>query len=119
MDSALSSIPSRNPFASSTGPAEREIPDLFRAGALRPELRAAWQHEYGDETYDIDASSANGGGGNFLVSGPEIGRDSLIFGAGVAVLFSETFSTNVYYDGEFFRDNYNRQGVSGGVRVAF
>jgi len=34
-------------------------------------------------------------------------------------MFSETFSTYVYYDGEVFRDNYSRHGVSGGVRIAF
>ena len=86
---------------------------------VRPEIRAAWQHEYGDSSYGLDASFANGAGGSFLVNGPEIGRDSLLLGVGVAIQCSERFSTYFYYDGELGRENYDRHGVSGGVRVAF
>ncbi len=86
---------------------------------VRPEIRASWQHEYGDSSYGLDASFANGAGGSFLVNGPEIGRDSLLIGAGVAIQCSERFSTYFYYDGELGRENYERHGVSGGVRVAF
>jgi hypothetical protein len=50
---------------------------------------------------------------------PELGRDSLLVGAGFAIQCSETFSTYFYYDGELGRENYDRHGVSGGVRVAF
>ena len=86
---------------------------------VRPEIRASWQHEFGDSSYALDASFANGAGGNFLVNGPEIGRDSVLLGAGVAIQCSERFSTYFYYDGELGRANYDRHGVSGGVRVAF
>jgi len=86
---------------------------------VRPEIRASWQHEYGDSSYGLDASFANGAGGSFLVNGPEIGRDSLLIGAGVAIQCSERFSTYFYYDGELGRENYERHGVSGGVRIAF
>jgi len=86
---------------------------------VRPEIRAAWQHEFGDSSYALDASFSNGAGNNFLVNGPELGRDSLLLGAGFAVQCSETFSTYFYYDGELGRKNYDRHGVSGGVRVAF
>jgi len=86
---------------------------------VRPEIRAAWQHEFGDSSYGLDASFANGAGNSFLVNGPEIGRDSVLVGAGVAIQCSERFSTYFYYDGELGRPNYDRHGVSGGVRVAF
>jgi uncharacterized protein with beta-barrel porin domain len=86
---------------------------------IRPEVRASWQHEYGDSTYSIVAGFANGSGNNFTVDGPRIGRDSLLIGAGVAVLWSDRISTYVYYDGELARSNYDSQSVSGGVRITF
>ena len=30
---------------------------------IKPEIRAAWQHEYGDAAYALDSSFANGAGG--------------------------------------------------------
>jgi outer membrane autotransporter protein len=86
---------------------------------IRPEIRASWQHEYGDSAYSIVANFANGAGNNFTVDGPRIGRDSLLIGAGVAVLWSDRISTYVYYDGELARTNYDSQSVSAGVRITF
>lgn len=86
---------------------------------IKPELRAAWQHEYGDATYAIDSSFANGAGGNFTVWGPRIGRDSFLLGAGFAVQVNDRLSTYFYYDGELGRTRYDSHAVSGGVRVAF
>ena len=92
-----------------------------RAGGvvIRPEVRAAWQHEFGDSSYALESRFANGAGNTFTVHGPEIGDDSLLVGAGVAVLWNERTATYVYYDGEVFRTNYSSNNVSGGVRVAF
>jgi autotransporter-associated beta strand protein len=86
---------------------------------VKPEVRAAWQHEYGDSSYGINASFANGAGGNFLVNGPEIGRDSLLLGAGFAVQLNERAATYLYYDGELGRERYDSHSVSGGLRIAF
>jgi outer membrane autotransporter protein len=86
---------------------------------IRPELRAAWQHEYGNSAYSIVASFANGAGSSFTVSSPNIGRDSLLLGAGVAVLWTDRISTYIYYDGELGRTNYDSHNVTAGVRVTF
>ena len=86
---------------------------------IRPEVRAAWQHEFGDDRYALDSSFNNGNGDLFTVNGPVIGRDSLLVGAGFAILWNERTSTYVYYDGELGRSNYNANNVSGGVRVSF
>lgn len=86
---------------------------------IRPEVRAAWQHEFGDDSYALDSSFNNGNGDLFTVNGPVIGRDSLLLGAGFAILWNERTSTYVYYDGELGRTNYNSHNVSGGVRVSF
>jgi autotransporter-associated beta strand protein len=84
-----------------------------------PQLSAAWQHEYGDTAYSIVAAFANGAGNSFTVTGPQIGRDSLLVGAGVTVIWNERVSTYLYYDGEFARTNYQSNNVSGGVRITF
>lgn len=93
----------------------------WRVGGVivKPEFRAAWQHEFGDDTYAIDSSFANGAGNTFTVFGPQIGRDSALLGAGVALLWNERTSTYVYYDGQFGRTRYQSNAVSGGVKLAF
>ena len=86
---------------------------------IRPEVRAAWQHEFGDSSFALDSRFANGAGNTFTVRGPAIGDDSLLLGAGMAVLWNERTSTYVYYDGELGRTNYSSNNVSGGVRLSF
>jgi outer membrane autotransporter protein len=86
---------------------------------VRPELRAAWQHEFGDTEYSIVSSFANGAGNSFTVNGPAIGRDSLLIGAGAAVLLNDRVSVYAYYDGELARTNYSSNNVSAGVRITF
>jgi outer membrane autotransporter protein len=82
-------------------------------------LRLAWQHEYGDSAYSIDANFANGAGNGFTVTSPKIGRDSLLIGAGAAVLLNDRISIYAYYDGEVARTNYESNNVSAGVRITF
>ncbi|HEY3901701.1 MAG TPA: autotransporter domain-containing protein [Chthoniobacter sp.] len=84
---------------------------------IKPELRAAWQHEFGDATYALDSSFANGS--PFNVSGPRFGRDSALLGAGVAVQLTERCTAYLYYDGNIGRTNYQSESITGGFRVAF
>jgi outer membrane autotransporter protein len=86
---------------------------------VRPELRAAWQHEFGDTANSIVASFANGAGNSFTVNGPAIGRDSLLIGAGAAVLLNDRVSVYAYYDGQLARTNYSSNNVTAGVRFTF
>lgn len=85
---------------------------------IRPELKLAWQHEFADDAYSIDARFRQSGD-IFSVDGPEMGRDSLLLGAGFVVLFSERVSTYLYYDAQLARTNYESHSISGGVRIAF
>jgi outer membrane autotransporter protein len=87
--------------------------------AVIPQVNAAWQHEYGSVAYSVVANFASGAGNSFTVSGPEIGRDSFLIGAGVSVLWTDRISTYVYYDGEVGRTNYESHNISGGIRVTF
>jgi autotransporter-associated beta strand protein len=84
-----------------------------------PEIRAAWQHEFGTSAYSVVANLASGAGNSFTVNGPPIGRDSLLIGAGATIILNERVSAHLYYDGEFARTNYLSNNVSGGVRISF
>jgi outer membrane autotransporter protein len=86
---------------------------------VKPEIRAAWQHEFGDTDYAVVARFANGAGNSFTVTGPAVGRDSLLLGAGVAVLFNDRVSMYAYYDGELARTNYSSNNVTAGLRFTF
>ena len=86
---------------------------------LIPQVSLAWQHEFGDTSYSIVSGFATGAGNNFTVTGPEIGRDSLLIGAGATVIWNDRVSTYLYYDGEVARTNYESHNVSGGVRITF
>ncbi len=84
-----------------------------------PQINAAWQHEYGSTAYSVVANFASGAGKSFTVVGPDIGRDSLLIGAGATVIWNDRVSTYLYYDGEVARTNYQSHNVSGGVRISF
>ena len=86
---------------------------------LRPEVRAAWQHEFGDTSYSLTSTFATLGGSAFTAAGPVTGRDSLLLGGGFSVVWNERFSTYVYYDGELGRSNYDSHNISAGVRMKF
>jgi outer membrane autotransporter protein len=86
---------------------------------VRPEIRASWLHEYGDDQYAIGSRFASGAGDVFVVNGSRIGRDGLLVGAGFSVQFDERVSAYLFYDGELGRTNYETNSVSGGFSVAF
>jgi len=86
---------------------------------VRPEARLTWQHEYGATASSITSRFANIGGNPFTVTGPKIGRDSLLVGAGVSVQWSPRCASYLYYDGEVGRTNYNSHSISGGFRFQF
>ncbi|MGB8353929.1 MAG: autotransporter domain-containing protein, partial [Chthoniobacteraceae bacterium] len=87
--------------------------------AVTPMVSAAWQHEYLDSTYALDSSFASGAGNVFTVTGPALGRDSVVVNAGVNVQWTSRFSTYLYYDGELGRKNYELNSVSGGVQFKY
>jgi autotransporter-associated beta strand protein len=86
---------------------------------IRPELRLEWEHEYSDTTTGIDAQLASGAGHAVALTTPTIGRDDLHLGAGCAVVVSERITAYFYYDGQFFRTNYDSSTITGGLRVSF
>jgi len=86
---------------------------------IRPELRASWLHEYGDDKYAVGSRFASGAGDVFVVDGSRIGRDGVLVGAGFTVQFNDRVSAYIFYDGDLGRTNYETNSVSGGFSVAF
>ena len=86
---------------------------------VKPEIRLLWQHEYGDRSFDLDSRLANGGGGIFTVTDPEVGRDSLLLGLGTSVLWNPRTAAYLFYDGELYRKESEAHNISGGVRISF
>ena len=58
---------------------------------VRPELRAAWRHEYGDHAYPVDSQFASGAGELFTVRGRTIGRNGVLVSAALAVQWNGAF----------------------------
>jgi outer membrane autotransporter protein len=85
---------------------------------LRPEVRVAWLHEYNDRSYPIDARFI-GCPDLFTVRGPRIGGDAAQVTAGVTVQVNPMVALFAHYEGLFGRDNYDRNGVSGGLALSF
>ena len=83
-----------------------------------PELRAAWRHDFGPSSYAIDSNFV-GCDNTFTVHGPWIGRDSAVVDLGLTAYCTPGLSAYIFYDGQFGRDNYNNNSISGGFRVAF
>jgi len=86
---------------------------------LRPEIRAAWHHEFLDRERAIDSRLASGAGSVFQVNSPTIGRDSLALSAGLTVQWSSRLSTYLFYDTQLARENYIVHAVSGGLGWSF
>jgi outer membrane autotransporter protein len=83
-----------------------------------PELRASWRHDFGSSAYAIDSNFV-GCDDVFTVHGPWIGRDSAVVDLGLTAYCTPGLSAYIFYDGQFGRDNYNNNAISGGFRVAF
>jgi outer membrane autotransporter protein len=86
---------------------------------VKPEIRASWLHEYGEDEYGIASRFGSGAGDVFVVDGSRIGRDGVLVGAGFTVQFNERVSAYIYYDGDLGRTNYETNSVSGGFSVEF
>jgi outer membrane autotransporter protein len=81
-------------------------------------VRAYWRHDYGDSAYAIDSNFV-GCTDIFTVHGPEMGRDSAMIDAGLTIMCTRHLDAYFYYDGQYGRDNYYVNAVSGGFRLNF
>lgn len=93
--------------------------NLTKNVSLIPELRMFWQHEFLENSRNIDASldSGNIAGFGFDTSVPE--RDSVFAGAGVSAQFGPDWNASCYYNVDFGRQNYIAQMISVGLEWKF
>jgi uncharacterized protein with beta-barrel porin domain len=85
---------------------------------FRPELRAAWQHEFLDETGTVHAAFATSPGNVFTATGTSFGSDSFIGGGGITTTITSSTQVFLDYDAKV-TGGYTAQAVSGGFRVQF
>jgi outer membrane autotransporter protein len=85
---------------------------------LVPEIELGWRHEYLDSTVSLDSQFASGAGMVFDVRGPELGRDSLVAGAGVTIRWNDRVSTSLNYNTQLLRDHYDLHSFSAGIRIS-
>jgi outer membrane autotransporter protein len=85
---------------------------------FHPELRAAWQHEYLDQSGTLRAAFAVAPSSLFTATGTGFGRESFVGGAGVTTTIDS--STQLFFDYDAkVNGGYTAQVVSGGLRVQF
>jgi outer membrane autotransporter protein len=86
---------------------------------LEPSLKAAWEHEYKYSALPITAGFAGISGSSATFFGPNEGHDSAVVSVGVSVRLTPAITTYLNYDGQLGRQNYDSNGVTGGVRISF
>jgi outer membrane autotransporter protein len=85
---------------------------------FRPELRAAWQREFVDETATVRAAFVAAPGSVFTATGTSFGSDGFLGGAGITTTI--TASTQAFFDYDAkVTGGYTAQSVSDGLRVQF
>jgi len=85
---------------------------------VTPEVRAGWQHEFGDRSYATTAQFGFGGP-DFTVTSAEFGRDTFVLNAGFTIQISPIFGAHAYYYGELGTSNYDSHNFFVGARMSF
>ena len=90
-----------------------------RGVALAVEARAAWQHEFLDDSRNITAQFIGFGLSPFSVRTTNPDRDSALLGVGVNATLWNRFTIFADYDAQAGQSNYVEQNAKGGLRVSF
>ena len=78
---------------------------------LSPNVSFAWEHLYNGYQDGLQAVL----GDSFSVSGPALGTDAVVLGAGVSADFGKGFGLFAQYEGKLGLTNYESQNFSGGL----
>ena len=85
--------------------------DMGNPGILVPELRAFYQHLYGDRERVLDARLSGAPGLSSIgVRGPKLPRESLLLGVGWGVMVSQYLTVSFDYDAVLGSDRVEHQG---------
>jgi hypothetical protein len=89
---------------------------------FRPEVRAAFQHEFNSTDYSIAWSFRDITDEHICDAfGPSTGQDSALIDAGFSLILGKCHDVSAFafYSGNIGRENDTRNGVTGGLRLAF
>jgi outer membrane autotransporter protein len=89
-----------------------------RFGAFIPELRAAWNYDFGLDDRVITAAFAGSPNATFAIKGQEVKNHGATLGTGITLVQKNGFSTSLKYDAEL-REDYNSHGFFGEIRYSF
>jgi outer membrane autotransporter protein len=92
--------------------------DLGSSGALMPEVRIGWAHEFLDQSQALTAQLVGAPISPFTVAGVGFGRESAIVGFGITHEFAPDASFFVDYAGQF-TGGFNQSSASAGIKVKF
>ena len=89
-----------------------------KQGKVVPEVRGAWNYDFGIDDRDITASFEGSPGASFTIEGQDAGEHGLTVGAGISFLHKGGWGVGLKSDGEF-REDYSAGGVAGEFRFTF
>jgi len=87
--------------------------------AIAVEARAAWQHEYLDDSRSISGQFIGSGLGAFNVQTSKPQRDAALVGVGFNATCHDKWTVFVDYDVQAGQESYLEQSVKAGLKVAF
>jgi outer membrane autotransporter protein len=93
------------------------IPDSWTL--ITPELQFAWRHDFLDNSISLDSQFASGAGNSFTVTGPEMGRESIIISLGCAVQWQPALNTYLNYTVQRGRGGYDSEFLNLGLIYSF
>jgi uncharacterized protein with beta-barrel porin domain len=86
-------------------------------GTLVPEVKAAWQYDFGVDKRTMPISFAGAPVG-LTIDGRNLSKSSAVVGAGLTFTSKGGITASLQYDAEL-RSGYNAQGVIGQIRFSF
>ena len=86
--------------------------------ALVPQIYATYQHEFADNTRNLDARLSQGGN-TFTFRTDQRGHDFAVVGAGATFFGGKNFSLQVGYNAELGRAKYTAHTVNSALRYEF
>jgi uncharacterized protein with beta-barrel porin domain len=95
-----------------------DIPLLEDSVNLQPSVSAAWAHNFGDNTADVDANFNVSSATTFTGEGAELDRDSLRLGADLSLDYDQPGPMVIYTadDGDIAADA-SSHAFRGGLRI--
>lgn len=87
-------------------------------GTFIPEVRAAWNYDFGLDDRVITAAFEGSPNIPFAIAGQDVKHHGATVGAGVTLVQKNGFSTSLKYDAEL-REDYSSHGLFGEIRYSF